>query len=628
ACMGIQDYGQCLHYLGRARERRTDEDWLQYSFTVSTDCLLRLERIEEAASEVARGITLFRDSPLLHYFQGLVRMKQGRHDDAAAAFQRAASLPLKIDTYPAPPDLQTAIITQHGRALEKAGRTHKAIDVYRRALRLEPRNKPVQQALGMALLQNGLIDEALVHLSKARELSDRVDASLWLGLARIHEFRKTHQEARALYLDILRDSPSHLQGLAGILGSSIELDDIDSFFSALEQLLVLLDIPLPEEEISSLTQCADLCVAIGLRLRQRHEPALAMRMADAAMRLNPSCAAALLLQADLYRDKGDTARMAASLEEALKNGADRSEVLARLDTGPSGHGDIPALELWRVHSYDQYREHAERNAPMERDRLSFEKSLLPGPGREFTVDGYCYVCRRRVPFLVDFQYAYEVDSDLMPNWRERLECPGCRLNNRMRATVHVFEQECRPGRDARIYITEQTTPLFAYLNRSYPNVMGSEYLGRDAAPGACNASGIRNEDLTRLSFADAAFDFVLSFDVFEHIPDYLQAFRECLRCLRPGGILFFSVPFAKRSMENIVRARVLPGGEVSHVLPPEYHGDPLQSGGCLSFYQFGWELLDELKAMGFKDATALLYWSRELGYLGGEQILFTATKAL
>jgi len=67
---------------------------------------------------------------------------------------------------------------------------------------------------------------------------------------------------------------------------------------------------------------------------------------------------------------------------------------------------------------------------------------------------------------------------------------------------------------------------------------------------------------------------------------------------------------------------------VSHVLPPEYHGDPLQSGGCLSFYQFGWELLDELKAMGFKDATALLYWSRELGYLGGEQILFTATKAL
>jgi glycosyltransferase involved in cell wall biosynthesis/SAM-dependent methyltransferase len=593
ACMGIQEYGQCLHYLNRARELRTDEDWLHYSFTVSTDCLLRLERIEEAASEVARGTTLFRDSPLLHYFQGLVCMKQGRYDDAAAAFRTAASLPLKIDTYPAPPDLQTTILTQHGRAL----------------------------------LQKGSMDEALVHLSKARELADRIDASLWLTLARIHEYRKDHREAQALYLDILSDSPAHLQGLAGVLGASIELDDIDSFFQALEQLLLLLDIPLPEEEISSLSQCADLCVAIGHRLRARQEPALSMRMADAAMRLNPSCAAALLLQADLYRDKGDTVRMAACLEEALKSGADRGEVLKRLDTKASRHGDTPDLELWRIHSYDQYRDHAGMNVSVESDRLSFEKELLSGQGTEFTFEGYCCVCRRQVPFLVDFQYAYEVDGVLTPNWRERLECPGCRLNNRMRATVNVFEQECRPGRDARIYITEQTTPLFTYLSTSYPNILGSEYLGSTTALGACNARGIRNENLTRLSFGDAAFDFILSFDVFEHIPDYHQAFRECLRCLKPGGILYFSVPFAKGSAKNIVRARVLPDGEVRHVLPPEYHGDPLQSDGCLSFYQFGWELLDELKTMGFKNAAALLYWSAELGYLGGEQILFTAAKA-
>ncbi len=594
ACMGIQEYGQCLHYLRMARGKRTDEDWLHYSFTVSTDCLLRLERIEEAASEVARGISLFRDSPLLHYFQGLVRMKQGRYDDAAAAFRRAASLPLKIDTYPAPPDLKTVILTQ----------------------------------LGRALLQTGSIDEALVHLSKARELSDRIDASLWLGLARIHEYRKDHAKAQALYLDVLSDSPSHLQGLAGILGTSIELDDIDSFFQALERLLLLLDIPLPEDEISSLPQCADLCVAVGWRLRERKEPALAMRMADAAMRLNPSCAAARLLQADLFRDRGDTARMAASLEEALKVGADRSEVLARLGENPLRHQDAPALEVMRVHSYDEYREHVKSHPSLEQERLSFENGLLPGSGREFTFEGYCYVCRRKVHFLVDSQYAHEVNGVWTPNWRERLECPGCRLNSRMRATMHVFEQECRPGRDARIYITEQTTPLFTYLSRSYPNVLGSEYLGKATVPGACNADGIRNEDLTRLSFADAVFDFILSFDVFEHIPDYLRAFRECLRCLKPGGTLYFSVPFAKGSAKNIVRARILPDGEVSHVLPPEYHGDPLQSDGCLSYYQFGWELLDELKTMGFKDATALLYWSGGLGYLGGGQILFTAAKSL
>jgi hypothetical protein len=36
--------------------------------------------------------------------------------------------------------------------------------------------------------------------------------------------------------------------------------------------------------------------------------------------------------------------------------------------------------------------------------------------------------------------------------------------------------------------------------------------------------------------------------------------------------------------------------------------------------------LDELRDAGFVEANALLYWSRELGYLGGEQILFKARK--
>jgi SAM-dependent methyltransferase len=114
--------------------------------------------------------------------------------------------------------------------------------------------------------------------------------------------------------------------------------------------------------------------------------------------------------------------------------------------------------------------------------------------------------------------------------------------------------------------------------------------------------------------------------VFEHIPNYKKALAECCRCLKPGGMLLFSVPFVKTSAKNIVRAQVSNTGEVIHLLPPEYHGDPLRSEGCLSFYHFGWEILDELNTMRFKDVKALLYWSQELGYLGGEQVIFMATK--
>lgn len=61
-----------------------------------------------------------------------------------------------------------------------------------------------------------------------------------------------------------------------------------------------------------------------------------------------------------------------------------------------------------------------------------------------------------------------------------------------------------------------------------------------------------------------AFDFIFSFDVFEHIPDYRAAFRECLRCLKPGGELVFTVPFSHSSERNIVRAEVNADGNVVH----------------------------------------------------------------
>lgn len=290
--------------------------------------------------------------------------------------------------------------------------------------------------------------------------------------------------------------------------------------------------------------------------------------------------------------------------------------------------DTPALELSRVASAADYTEHARTNANRSTERRAFERRLLPETQTVFVVPGYCSVCKKRVDFLVDYHYAYEVDGVLTPNWRERLVCPGCHLNNRMRATMQIFEQECRPTANSRIYVTEQTTLLYQWLKGRFEHVWGSEYLGDSVPDGCCNAAGIRNEDLTKLSFSDREFDSILSFDVFEHIPHYENALRECLRCLKPGGLLYFSVPFVKTSKRNIVRASVSETGEVKHLLPPEYHGDPLNTAGCLCFHHFGWEILNELRAVGFKEASALLYWSRELGYLGDEQIIFEAAKAL
>lgn len=45
-----------------------------------------------------------------------------------------------------------------------------------------------------------------------------------------------------------------------------------------------------------------------------------------------------------------------------------------------------------------------------------------------------------------------------------------------------------------------------------------------------------------IPWPDASFDTILTFDVFEHVPNLRQTMRECLRVLRPGGRLLLVFP--------------------------------------------------------------------------------------
>ena len=289
--------------------------------------------------------------------------------------------------------------------------------------------------------------------------------------------------------------------------------------------------------------------------------------------------------------------------------------------GLSSESPVYSLDFPVFTSLEDYRFYKLLNADQASWRLEEERRL--GEAME-PYSGYCVVCGTPVIFQGTWDYPCVIDGVKYPNFRETLECVSCKLNSRKRSVVHVMKKLLAP--DARIYMTEQVTPLYALVKNLYSGgVVGSEFL-MDAVPPGQSKDGIRNEDVTSLTFEDASFDAVCTCDVLEHVFDYRKAFLELARVLKSSGWLILSAPFLHHQ-DTEVRARLGEDGSIEHLMPPEYHADPLSSEGCLCVYHFGWDILLELKKAGFSWAGVVAYWSKEFGYMGlGEQIFIIARK--
>jgi SAM-dependent methyltransferase len=270
-------------------------------------------------------------------------------------------------------------------------------------------------------------------------------------------------------------------------------------------------------------------------------------------------------------------------------------------------------------SHGDYVQLRQKHPPAE---LRDTEARLVTNTSEFEVQGYCAVCEREAGFRVDFKYT----NTSTPNWRERLLCPHCGLNNRLRLSIHFLRQFGNISSASSIYMTEQKTGLYRVLKKYYPSLVGSEYLRDGTARGAVNAAGLRHEDLTDLSFPPNSLDFIGTFDVLEHVPDYQKAISECARCIRPGGKILITVPFNLNSETTRIRAKIQPDGSIEHLLPPQYHSDPLSTDGALCYQIFGWDLVGLLANAGFSNAAIYFFWSERFGYLGGLQPLIFGVK--
>lgn len=193
--------------------------------------------------------------------------------------------------------------------------------------------------------------------------------------------------------------------------------------------------------------------------------------------------------------------------------------------------------------------------------------------------GYCPVCEHDSVFVATS--SERVPLDRQSGWfRDRLQCTSCQSVPRERAFAHVLSKLCPNWRELSVH---ECSPILRGMSlrflRECRGYQMTQY-SRDLPFGHVDARGWRNENLEEQTFDDQVFDLVVMQDVFEHLFFPGRAALEIARTLKPGGVCIMTVPVV-RGWGSIQRRAALVNGEVIHLQPEQYHGNPVGDGRAL-----------------------------------------------
>lgn len=197
--------------------------------------------------------------------------------------------------------------------------------------------------------------------------------------------------------------------------------------------------------------------------------------------------------------------------------------------------------------------------------------------------------------------------------REHHACRGCGASLRYRLQASAISTTYgRPDGTLAELVEE---PSFRELAIYEPGIVGPFRALLQELPGYVNSyywpdvalgeerDGVPCEDLRDLTFSDDSADLVITSDIFEHVRGPMRAFAEIFRVLRPGGFHIFTVPLLW-PFPSTTKSRVdYSGAEDVFLAPPVYHGSPTDPKGSLVYTDFGMDLPEELRGLGFETVT-------------------------
>jgi hypothetical protein len=206
------------------------------------------------------------------------------------------------------------------------------------------------------------------------------------------------------------------------------------------------------------------------------------------------------------------------------------------------------------------------------------------------------------------------------NLRETIQADG--LVSRQRAQLLVLRWLMARGElpalgGLRLYVNEAVTGYAEYLRQRCPGLRWSEYLPDPDHP---LRGVVPHRDIRNLNLPPASLQCLICNEVLEHVEELPPALESMASVLTLGGYLLATVPLAYGQQDSIVKAIWRGEGQEPELLmEPEWHSDPVApERGSLVYRIPGWDLLDQLRAAGFRGATLHALCSARYGVLGAE----------
>lgn len=134
--------------------------------------------------------------------------------------------------------------------------------------------------------------------------------------------------------------------------------------------------------------------------------------------------------------------------------------------------------------------------------------------------------------------------------RKKVLCPECYSLERHRFAYYVYKQAFLNS-DKQIKLLH-TAPEKCIAEEILKNPL-IDYVPIDLEPQNYKFVKCQKEDVTKLTFSNNSFDFIISNHVMEHISDEKAFLSEMLRVLKPAGKLYLMIPIffnCKESFED------------------------------------------------------------------------------